>query len=313
MEDPLVSILIVTWNRKEDILETIQLIYDQVYQNFEIIVVDNGSTDGTVEALRDTYPEVKLIVFDRNKGICSGRNAGITSARGDIFFCLDSDASPDRDTLTNVVDRFKIEPEIGVINSKILNAYTNKIDLKSGWVYTEKDKADQDKEFLSYSFSEGGCAIKREVIEKVGLFWDFLFFGCEGLDYSLRVWDAGYKVLYYPKSIVYHRASPDKRVLGGEREALFLRNTLYIYLIHYPWWMLIAFVPLKTAASLLRGTKRGYLKESFHALFTVLQQLPYLWRQRKPISNTTAFRYLQLQRQHGPLRWDLASWFKYKT
>ena len=61
MEDPLISIVIVTWNRKEDVLETIRSIYDQAYQNVEIVVTDNASTDGTVEAVAEAYPEVKLV------------------------------------------------------------------------------------------------------------------------------------------------------------------------------------------------------------------------------------------------------------
>jgi len=312
MDPPLVSVVIITWNRKEDVLETIQSVYDQAYQNFEIVVVDNASTDGTVEALRQAYPAVRLVALDRNLGV-AGRNAGIVVARGDIIFCLDSDASPGHDTLTNIVRKFQAEPEVGVINSKIVNAYTKELDPTAGWVYTEKVKADQDLEFLSWNLSEVGPGIRKQVFDQVGLFWEFLFFGCEGQEFSLRVWDAGYKVLYYPKAIVYHRVSPRMRVAGGERDCLFIRNTLYIYLVRYPWWMLILFVPLKTGASLIRGARRGYLRQVLQALLDVVRQLPALWEQRQPISNETAWHYLKLQRQHGPLSWDLVSWFKYKT
>lgn len=312
MDPPLVSVVIITWNRKEDVLETIQSVYDQAYQNFEIVVVDNASTDGTVEALRQAYPAVRLVALDRNLGV-AGRNAGIVVARGDIIFCLDSDASPGHDTLTNIVRKFQAEPEVGVINSKIVNAYTKELDPTAGWVYTEKVKADQDLEFLSWNLSEVGPGIRKQVFDQVGLFWEFLFFGCEGQEFSLRVWDAGYKVLYYPKAIVYHRVSPRMRVAGGERDCLFIRNTLYIYLVRYPWWMLILFVPLKTGASLIRGARRGYLRQVLQALLDVIRQLPALWEQRQPISNETACHYLKLQRQHGPLSWDLVSWFKYKT
>jgi len=294
------------------VLDTIQSVYDQGYTNFEVVVVDNGSTDGTVEALRQAYPVVKLIALERNTGI-AGRNAGIVAAQGDIVFCLDSDATPGHDTISNLVRRFQADPEIGVINSKIVNAYTKNIDHIGGWVYTEKDKADQDMEFLSFSFSEGGCAIRKEVFDKVGLFWELLFFGCEGLDFSLRVWDAGYKVLYYPEAVVYHRASPVSRVTGSERDCLFLRNTLYIYLVCYPLWMLIIFAPLKIAATLVRGARRGYLPQTLRALIEVVRKLPTLYKQRRPIRNETARAYLGLLRQHGPLRWGLVSWAKSKT
>jgi len=313
MELPLVSVLIVTWNRRADVLETIRSIYAQAYRNFEIIVVDNGSTDGTVDAIRQSYPEVKLIALDRNVGISAGRNVGIAAAQGDIIFCLDSDASLAHDTLANLVHKFQTESEVGVINSKIVNAYTKRLDGGPGWVYSERSKLDQDSEFLSWSFSEGGAAIRREVFDQVGPFWEFLFFGCEGQELSLRVWDAGYKVLYYPKSIVYHRESPHSRIADERREYLFFRNSLCIYLVRYPWWMLIWYVPLKVAAVLIRGARRGYLRSVLRALLSVMRQFPTLWKQRRPISDKTARVYLKLQRQHGPLSWDPVTWLKHKT
>jgi glycosyltransferase involved in cell wall biosynthesis len=313
MELPLISVLIITWNRRNDVLETLQSVYEQAYRNFEIIVVDNGSTDGTAEAIRQAYPKVRLVALDRNTGAASGRNAGIVTVQGDIVFCLDSDASAGHDTMTNLVRRFQADPKLGVINSKIVNAYTRKIDHTAGWVYTERDKADQDREFLSFSFSAGGCAIRTEVFNQVGLFWELMFFGGEELDYSMRVWDAGYKIVYYPEAVVYHRASPQRRVAGAQRDCLSLKETLYTYLVRYPWWMLMVFVPLKIGATLVRATRQRYLRQMLGALLAVVQQIPELWKQRRPISNRTARYYLQLQREHGPLAWDLVSWFRYKT
>ena len=313
IEAPLVSVLIVTWNRKDDVLETIKSVYDQTYQNFEIIVVDNASTDGTAEAVQKTYPAVRLMKLDQNLGATGGRNAGIVIARGEIIFCLDSDASPKDDTLTHIVNKFQSEPQVGLINSKIVNAYTNQMDGIAGWAYTEKTKANQDKSFLSYAISEGGCAIRKEVFEHIGLFWELLFFGREGEDLSLRAWDARYKVLYWPKAIVYHRASPEKRVSTSDRIYYDLRNSLYIYLVRYPWWLLVFFTPLKIGTSMVKGIKKRCLVKIFGALLDVIQQLPILLKQRHPINNKTARIYLRLQREHGPLSWDLVSWLKYKT
>lgn len=313
MEAPLVSVLIITWDRKEDVLEAVQSVYDQVYPNFEIIVVDNASTDGTVEALRQAYPAVRLVALDRNLGVSDGRNRGIAVARGDIIFLLDSDGSLRHDTLTRIVHKLQAEPEVGVITCKILNAYTQELDHVAGWAFAEKAKADQDLEFFSCQFSEGGSAIRKEVFDQAGLFWDLLFFDREGEDLSLRVWDCDYKVLYWPKAIVYHRVSSQKRVAGGELLYFDLRNALYIYLVRYPWWMLSCFVPLKIGTSLVKGVRRGCLRRVLQALLDVIRQLPFLWKQRKPISTGTARYYLKLQRERGPLAWDLASWLKHKA
>lgn len=311
MKDTLVSVVILTWQRKDDVMAAVQSVYDQAYQNTEIIVVDNASTDGTEEALRTAFPAIKLIVLDHNMGSSAGRNPGIVAAKGEIIFLLDSDATLRHDTLSNIVLKLQGTPEAGVLTCKILNAVTLELDPNT-WIFAEKDKADQDIEFPSFSFCECGVAFRREVFDRAGLFWDLLFFGREGEELGLRVLDAGYQIFYYPRSVIYHRASPRKRVAGGNWEYYNLRNCLYIYLIHYPWWMLVSFVPLKIGTSFLRGVKRGYLRQVFRALLDVSRQLPTLYKKRRPMADATAHRYLKLQREHGILTWNLTSWFKYK-
>lgn len=310
MDMPLISVVIVTWNRREDMLESVRSVYAQPYRNVEVVVVDNGSTDDTVEALRRAHPAARVIALENNTGASQGRNVGIRAARGDIIFTLDSDASLEQATLTNIVRKFQTDPSIGVIACKIINTYTQELD---AWIFTEKDKRDQNLEFLSYSFCSAGSALRKEVLDKAGVFWDMLFIYCEEDDLSLRVWDAGYKILYYPEAIVYHRESPHKRVSHLKREYFDLRNSLYIYLVRYPWWMLIWLAPLQIAISMIKGTRRGGLGLMVSALGDVARQLPFLWQQRRPISQATARHYLRLQREHGPLSWDLVSWLRYKA
>ena len=300
--EPLVSVVIVTWNRKDDILATLQSLYDQAYQNFEIIVVDNASTDGTVDAIQQTYPEVRVVALDENLGPTGGRNAGFAAACGDFFFILDSDASPDDDTISQAVQKLQADATLGAVGCKVVNAYTKELDPDApGWSYSDKDLKDQDKTFLSYSFAEGGCVFRREAIEQTGGFWDFLFFGREGLELSLRLLDADYRILYHPKSRVYHRVSPRKRIAGGLRSYFDFRNCLYIYLTRYPWWLLVCFLPPRVGLTIARGILGGYLGHIIRAMWEVLLHLPTVWKERQPIRSKTAWRYLRLQREHGPL------------
>jgi GT2 family glycosyltransferase len=313
VQSPLVSVVIVTWNRKADVLEAVESVYTQRYPHVEVVVVDNASTDGTAEALRQSYPRVRLIELHRNLGAAGGRNPGLAQAQGEIIFLLDSDASLDQDTLTQVVQRFQANPNLGVIACKVVNAYTGELDRNTGWFFSEKDKVDQDKEFYSYSFCAAGTAIRKQVTDQVGQFWDQLGIYREEDDLSLRVWDAGYEILYFPRAIVHHRASPAERVRSNKREYYDLRNSLYVYIVRYPWWMLVRQAPLKIATALVKGYRKGCMDEVLRAQRDVLLQLPSLWQQRKPINNHTARIYLDLQRQHGPLRWDLKSWLEYKA
>jgi len=310
---PIISTVIITWDRKEDILETIRAVYNQAFKNFEIIVVDNGSKDGTVESIKQLYPRVKLVLLDCNMGVSYARNAGIAIARGEIIVCLDSDASPSKNMFDKIVNKFRLNNRIGIINSKIVNAFTGQIDNIAGWSYSENDLKFQDTEFLSFSFSEGGCAIRKEIFDKIGPFWDQLFFGCEGMEFSLRVLDAGYDILYYPESLVFHRASPHSRIQGASREKMLFNHVLSVYLLRYPWWMFVIFAPLKTGAVLVRGARHGYLMSVLRGWKDFLLASPTILKNRRPIHNTTALHYLNLQRQHGPLSWNLITWLKYKT
>ena len=312
IEDPLVSIVIITWNRRTEVLETINSILRQKYARYEIILVDNGSVDNTVEAVLQSYPQVNVIPLDRNLGV-SARNMAIRVAHGEIVFCLDSDASLGEHSIENVVAKFRSEPQVGVINSKIVSAITQQIDHVAGWSYSERDLEDQDKEFLSFSFSEGGAAFRREVFDKAGYFWEPLFFGGEGLEFSLRVLDAGYDILYFPDSIVYHRAADSSRMSGRQLDSALFRNYLCIYLVRFPWWLLGLFFPARICVSLVRGMRHGYFPQMLGTLYDFVKRIPLLLQERHPIRNETAVHYVKLMRQHGPLRWDLITWLKYKT
>lgn len=312
MEMPLVSVVIVTWNRRDDVLVAVSSVYNQPYRNCEVIVVDNGSTDGTADALRQAYPAVTVVALDRNTGVAEGRNAGIAVAKGEIIFILDSDASLSRETLGRIAAKFAAEPAVGVIACKILNASTGGLDPHT-WIYTERDKVDQDLAFPSYSFCECAAGIRREVFDRAGLFWDLLFFGREGDDLSLRAWNAGYEVLYWPEAVAYHRVSPERRVIGCQRDYYDLRNSLWIYAVRYPWWMLALFLPLRAGVGLVKGIRKGCAGYALRALRDAAGQFVSLKKQRRPIRNETARRYLHLLREHGPLGWDLASWLKHKA
>ena len=311
MTEPLVSIIIITWNRKTEVLETVHSVYAQSYRNFEMIVVDNGSTDGTAAALCNEFPAVHMIELTQNQGV-SARNLGIKVAQGEIVFCLDSDASLGRDTLRNIVDRLEQDREIGVINSKILNASTQKPDQNAGWAYSEKQRAKSDQEFFCHNFSEGGCAIRKDVFARTGLFWEKLFFGREGEEFSLRVLNLGYKILYYPEAVIYHRVSPEPRPFDPVRQYYDLRNSLYIYLARYPWWLFLWFSPLKIGAALFRGLHRRKIKWVFSAIRDVIRGTPSLISERKPIKNETARAYLKYQSELGSLSWSLSSWIRNK-
>lgn len=311
--EPLVSIVIATWNRRQDVLDTIRSIYDQDYSRFEIIVVDNASMDGTPDEIRASFPDVKLICLPENRGASGGRNAGLQQARGKYILCLDSDASPEQGALHSIVHAFERDATLGAVNSKVINAFTRDFDPAAGWAYSEKQKAKSNEEFYTHNFSETGCAFRREALLKAGLFWERLFFGREGEELALRILDAGYRILYLPSAVILHRVSPQKRIASTERKHHDFCNALRISVVRYPWWMLFWMFPLKVAAELVKGGRRGNVGWVFKTVWQVIYEIPDLLKERKPIHNQTALTYLHFQREQGSLSWNLFSWLRYKT
>jgi GT2 family glycosyltransferase len=303
-------VVIVTWNRRADVLRAIQSVYNQAWHPVEVIVVDNGSTDGTAEAITNAYPEVRLLRMKRNLGASGGRNPGIYAAQGEVIFLLDSDATLSNDTLARVVQRFAQDDRVGILTCKVLNAHTGDLD---AWLFYEGSKADQDREFASYGLAEGASAVRRQVFERIGLFAPELIFGREGEEFSLRAWNAGFEVRYLPNAVVHHYASPQGRISDGHRQYFDLRNTLHIYLTLYPWWMLALFLPLKLASSVFKGWRRRHLPDVLRAIGDVAQETPGLVRNRRPIDDRVAWRYLGLLRDHGALSWDMRSWLRVKA
>ena len=313
MNQPKVSVLIAAWNRRDEVLQTIQSVYEQDYSNFEIILVDNGSSDGTCDAVKDTYPKVRLVPLKENLGATGGRNAGIRVVSGEIVLCLDSDASLEHSTVKNIVKKFEVYPDLGVVNSKVINAFTREFDNIAGWAYSAKQRAKSEQEFFTHNFSETGCAIRKEALAEAGLFWDRLFFGREGEELALRILDAGWRILYCPSAVVLHRVSPNKRISSTERQFLDFRNSLYIYLVRYPFWLLVLLLPIKIFAELIKGIRQGNIHWVMRALWKAVQNFPSLMKERRPIRKETAQAYLNFQREQGVLSWNLKSWLKSKT
>lgn len=306
----LVSVLIVTWNRRADVLETLASVYTQPYRPIEVVLVDNASNDSTVAAVREHYPDVVIVALPENLGPAGGRNHGLPHASGEIIFFLDSDASLTPKTLPAAVNHLHHHPEISAITCKVLNATTREID-RAAWLFSEVDMADADEEFISYAFSEGASAIRREVFDDTGEFWDFLFYGREGEEFAVRAFGAGHEIRYLPSSVVLHRVSPTRRVNKARQLYYDLRNALAIYLRNYPLWFLALVAPQKALSSVVKGLRHRRLGAIFRALGNVTTSLPIILRERDPIPSHRAWAYFGHQRAHGPFRRNLISWLRY--
>ena len=216
------SIVIVSWNALNHLKRFLPSVADTNYNEFEIILADNASDDGSVEWVRKHYPEVNIATFDQNYGYCGGNNRGARHAEGDILVFLNNDVKVEPEWLTHLDRCFTQYPEAAAIQPKIRSFSNPKkfeyagaaggfLD-KYGYPFCRGrifDTLETDRGQYDYSTeilwaSGAALAIKRSVFEQAGGFDEDFEFHMEEIDLCWRLWNSGHTVRYCPESLVYH-------------------------------------------------------------------------------------------------------------
>ena len=241
---PAASIIIPHLNGKHHLDDCLGALRRQSVTNFEVILVDNGSTDGSQQFIRTHYPEVRLIELGHNQGFTGACNAGYRAAQGDVIILLNNDTEADPHWLEALLDAFRRFPEVGSVASKMLLFGERNIFHSAGDFYRtnglpgnrgvwQKDSGQYDEEEFVFSACGGAAAYRRELLEEIGFLDDAFFFSCEDVDLAWRIHLAGYRVLYAPGAIIYHKlkASGGSGAMGSYYDG---RNFLYVIWKNYP-------------------------------------------------------------------------------
>lgn len=221
----LVSIIITTRNRKEIILECLESVFQMTYPNFEVILVDNASTDGTPEAVREKFPQTKLVVSETNLGLNGGKNLGQTVAQGEHVLFLDSDTIVDPEMLTELVKLAKADLEVGITVPKMYYHSEPDILWYAGATVNfftsqtknigpnEKDRGQYDQT-IETSHGPTCFFVKGPAWRAVGEHDQFYFMTYGDTDFAAQAKRAGFKVLYCPKAKLWHRLDRIETVRG---------------------------------------------------------------------------------------------------
>jgi GT2 family glycosyltransferase len=305
--DDLVSVVILSWNRQAEIKKTLADLDRQTYTNFEVLVIDQGSSDGTPEAIEKLFPRVRVIRLPGNLGVPGGRNIGVAKAQGDIVVFLDNDASLENEGLTKTVEKFKNNPHLGILGFRILDAKTGELDLGS-WVYQKNKIAEAQSEFLTYTYCGAGHAIRKEVFQKAGYYWDELFFSWEEMELSIKAINAGYDILYDPQIVVYHRVSKEKRATNKVHEGLRLRNSLWVLWRYMPWRYSLPMTGVRIFAYLVKAVRNRFLFSMITCLFAAFTRVGLVLNKKDKISGAALERFKALSAKGSlgvQLRWLL--------
>jgi GT2 family glycosyltransferase len=247
MPAPRASVIIPNWNGLALLRPCLDSLAAQTLTSqeggFEIIVVDNGSRDGSVDAVQAEYPWVHVLALSENLGYAGGCNAGIEIARGEILVMLNNDTEAEPDWLWNLVAALDAHPEAGIAASRMM-LYDRRDTLHSAGDLVRVDGTpDSRGVWQPYgppwdqpAWVFGGCggamAIRRQVIDAVGPFEARYFMYLEDVDLNWRAQLAGWKCIYAPDAVVYHHLSATG---GGVLASYYVgRNTLWTIARNYP-------------------------------------------------------------------------------
>jgi len=276
---PKVSIVILNWNQKDMTLGCLRSLKKISYPHYEIILVDNGSTDDSVSAVRKEFPEIEIIENSRNLGVAGGRNVGIEHVQQkgtDYLLFLDNDTVVDEHFITEMVKVGEEDREIGILTGKIyFYSEPNRIWCAGGSLslyrrhisaigYDEVDRGQYDD--LKEVDHVAGCClmIKKKVIDEIGILdQNFIEYFTEDTDWCLRTKRRGYKIMYVPNAKLWHHVV--KKTSVSERYwYLQGRNMMWLMRKHARWHHWIGFSLFLVAAAvrvLYREIKAGNLKQ----------------------------------------------------
>ncbi len=241
---PLVSVVIPNWNGAHHLVTCLDSLGRQTYPNFEIILVDNGSTDRSVALVRERYPAVRLLVLPENQGFAGAVNAGIRDlAQGEIIALLNNDTEVDPGWLAALQDALARYPKAGIAASKILLFDRRDTFHSAGDTFGvdgmpvnrgvwQRDVGQFAHEELIFGGCGGAVAYRRALLDEVGLFDRNLGSYCEDVDLNWRAQLAGWQCVYVPQAIVYHKVSATG---GGAISSYYVgRNVLWVLARDYP-------------------------------------------------------------------------------
>ncbi len=282
-----VATVIVTWNRRTDLLKAIESLKSQTYPLSQIIVVDNGSADDTVAEVHRLHPGVVLIPLGENTGACHGRNIGTRAVECNLAFYIDDDITLDPHCIEELVGVFRNHPGVGAVQATVIDPWSDPDPPK-----------DQTLRHCPHP-REGAFMLSLDVMPTDP--WPEHFNRqAEGLWVTLHLYERGFPPVLWPPARVYHHCSP-----GGQREKVLFFITRNSFLTFYQRMPLLIMPPLvvyKTLRPLLNARSWRDLKNWGKATGDGLRLILTGKAPRQPVSWSAVRRYFDaLKHNHGPL------------
>ena len=282
----MISVVIPSYNRKDCILRLLADLLSQQDAEAELIVVDDCSTDDTVDVLRREFPGITLLVNEHNGGPCVSRNLGILAANGEIIVGLDSDVSiPDKRLLAKVAEAFRDDSAATGFAFRIYQSDGLNDDAPRWW-HPLPLKSAKDRIFESDYFSGTAYAFRRTSMIAAGLFPEILYMHYEEVELAWRILDQGGTIHYRPDFTVIHHANPVSR-RGAIKIFYKPRNQILLAAGCLPFLRALRYALPRAVFQFATACRNRHLSGFGGAMRSVLALLPARLEARKPLGKET--------------------------
>lgn len=293
-----IAIVVPNWNGKDTLGDCLDSLLNQSYPA-KIIVVENGSTDGSAEFLKENYPTVTTLPQPKNLGFAGGVNVGIRYSleqKYNAIALFNNDAVADKEWLKHLVSELDSHSEAGIVTCKLLKSDKKHID-STGDLYTtwglpyprgrDETKLDKYDDSVEVFGASGGASLYRaSMLKEIGLFDEDFFAYYEDVDISFRAQLAGWKVRYTPKSVAYHQQGLTSSKIKGFTTYQTFKNFPWLFWKNVPgklvfsifWRFTVAYTSI-FISTIING--RGWY--AIKGLLTALWLLPKKLGQRRTI------------------------------
>lgn len=244
MESKLVTVIVLNWNRKTLLKRCIDSLKAQTYRPLEIILVDNGSHDGSPDYIREHFPEVRLLVNEKNLGFCGGNNVGLREAKGDYIALMNNDAVMEPECIAEMVRSIEKGKDIGAVATKILlEDKPTHLDAAGIGICLDglsigrgrmEEASQYNEEAEVFFVSDCVSLYRKEMIADIGLYDDDFFAYAEETDMGWRARLKGWRTLYNPKAVATHSHSSTLGSYSPFKVFLVERNRVWVAIKNLP-------------------------------------------------------------------------------
>jgi len=306
---PRVRVVVVNWNSRDLLSACLASLHRQTYTDFQVIVVDNGSSDGSVDFVREHFQHTDFIGLPENQGFSRASNAGIERARAEYIAMLNNDAEADPEWLGELVAALQANPEVDFCASKMVLHRQRDLADACGDFYTVEgipgkighlEPADWHNKPREVFGACAGAAIYRlSILEELGGFDEDFFIVYEDSDLSFRAQLMGYRCLYVPSAVVYHHLSA---TIGQESDTAAYyaqRNMEFVFFKNMPTALLLKYLPLHLIADLfllVRYLRKGQARMYLKAKLDAMAMLQGMLRKRRQIQRARRVTATEIER-----------------